>query len=166
MNKQIAFLLLSTLILASCQTEPKNQETEAETLDLEQTLPGTWEMVSIRVQVNSFENTDSSYVQEIKEEEWEKVFSVKPVKTYFEVDNKYRRAFFNINGEVVSEDRGMWNVFNDTLMMIEPNVTYQYIIDQKPSGLLQFYAILDWDSDGQEDDEYLGVQRYVSRSTE
>ncbi len=166
MIKQISFLLLTVLILSSCQSEPQSQDAEVDTLDLAKTLPGTWEMVSIRVQVNSFENTDSSYVQEIKEEEWEKVFFVKPVKTYFNLDNKYRRAYFNMNGEVVSEDRGMWNVFNDTLMMIEPNVTYQYIISQQPSGLLQFSSLLDWDSDGQEDDKYLGVQRYVSRTTE
>ena len=114
----------------------------------------------------SFENKDSSYVLNIQEEEWDKVYFVQPVKTYYELDNKYRRTYFNVNGEVVSEDRGMWNTFNDTLMMIEPNVTYQYIISQQPSGLLQFSAILDWDSDGQEDDEYLGVQRYVSRTTE
>lgn len=166
MIKQIAFLLLAVFILSSCQTEPKDQEAEAETLDLAQTLPGTWEMVSLRVKVNSFENTDSSYVLEIKEEEWDKVYFVKPVKTYYELDNKYRRAYFNVNGEVVSEDRGMWNAFSDTLMMIEPNVTYQYKIDQQPSGLLQFSTVLDWDNDGQEDDEYLGVQRYVSRTTE
>ncbi|NRB53882.1 MAG: hypothetical protein HRU41_39905 [Saprospiraceae bacterium] len=166
MIKQIGFLLLSVILLSSCQTEPKGQEAEAETLDLAKTLPGTWEMVSLRVQVNSFENKDSSYVLNIQEEEWDKVYFVQPVKTYYELDNKYRRTYFNVNGEVVSEDRGMWNTFNDTLMMIEPNVTYQYIISQQPSGLLQFSAILDWDSDGQEDDEYLGVQRYVSRTTE
>lgn len=166
MIKQIGFLLLTVLIVSSCQSEPRNQEAEVETLDLAETLPGTWEMVSLEVKVNSFENTDSTYVLKIKEEEWDKVYFVKPVKTYYELDNKYRRAYFNVNGDVVSEDRGMWNVFNDTLMMIEPNVTYQYIISQQPNGLLQFSAILDWDSDGEEDDEYLGVQRYVSRVTE
>lgn len=166
MIKQIGFLLLIGLLAYSCQSEPKNQEAAAETLDLAKTLPGTWEMVSLQVQVNSFENTDSSYVLDIKEEEWERVFFVKPVKTYFELDNKYRRAYFNMNGDVVSEDRGMWNAFNDTLMMIEPNVTYQYIISEQPSGLLQFSALVDWDSDGEEDDEYLGVQRYISRVTE
>ena len=166
MIKQIGFLLLIGLLVSSCQSEPKNQEAAAETLDLAKTLPGTWEMVSLQVQVNSFENTDSSYVLDIKEEEWERVFFVKPVKTYFELDNKYRRAYFNMNGDVVSEDRGMWNAFNDTLMMIEPNVTYQYIISEQPSGLLQFSALVDWDSDGEEDDEYLGVQRYISRVTE
>ena len=60
----------------------------------------------------------------------------------------------------------MWNVFNDTLMMIEPNVTYQYTISQQPNGLLKFSSIVDWDSDGVEDDDYLGVQRYISRVTE
>ncbi len=166
MIKQIGFFLLMVLIVSSCQSEPKNQEAEVETLDLAKTLPGTWEMVSLKVQVNSFDNTDSTYVLEIKEEEWDKVYFVKPVKTYYELDNKYRRAYFNAKGDVVSEDRGMWNVFNDTLMMIEPNVTYQYTISQQPNGLLKFSSIVDWDSDGVEDDDYLGVQRYISRVTE
>lgn len=166
MMKQIGVLFLAMLVLAACQSESKVEEAKPETLDLAKTLPGTWELVSIKVNVNSYENTDSSFVQEITEEQWEKTFYVKPARTYYELDNKYRRAHLDMNEQVMSEARGMWNVFNDTLMMIEPDATYQYIVSQQPNGLLQFSALLDWDSDGQEDDQYLGVQRYISRTTE
>lgn len=164
--KSISCLFLFILLLSACQQENNsNASEETPKLDLAKTLPGTWELVSIKVKVNSYENTDSSFVQEITEEQWEKIFYVKPARTYFELDNKYRRAHLDMGENVMSEARGMWNVFNDTLMMIEPDATYQYIVDQQPNGLLQFSAILDWDSDGQEDDEYLGVQRYISRTT-
>lgn len=165
--KNLLCLVFSLLILAACQQEKaSNTNNEVPPLDLAKTLPGTWELVSIKVNVNTYENTDSSFIQEITEEQWEKVFYVKPARTYFELDNKYRRAHLDMNEQIMSETRGMWNVFNDTLMMIEPDATYQYIVMAQPNGLLQFSARLDWDSDGQDDDEYLGVQRYISRTTE
>lgn len=160
----LGFIII--LLVACQQNNSSDTSEEPPALDLTSTLPGTWELVSIKVNVNSYENTDSSFVQEITEEQWEKIFYVKPARTYFELDNKYRRAHIDMGENVMSEARGMWNVFNDTLMMIEPDATYQYIVRQQPNGLLQFSAVLDWDSDGQEDDEYLGIQRYISRTTE
>lgn len=164
-SKRFLVLFIAALGLFSCQQESNSEASAPATLDLAQTLPGTWELINIKVQVNSYENTDSSYVEEIKEEQWEKIFYVKPVRTYYEMDNKYRRAHLNLEDELMSESRGIWNTFNDTLMMIEPDATYQYIISKQPNGLLQFRTLLDWDSDGENDDEYVGLQRYISRTT-
>jgi len=164
-SKLFLILFIAALGLISCQQEPSSNESAEPTLDLDKTLPGTWELINITVKVNSFENTDSSYVEEIKEEQWEKTFFVKPVRTYYEMDNKYRRAHLNLEDDLMSESRGMWNTFNDTLMMIEPDATYQYVISKQPNGLLKFSTLLDWDSDGEKDDEYVGLQRYISRTT-
>lgn len=159
-----ALLVLGSFI--SCQQEAASNQAQSPALDLDKTLPGTWELINISVKVNTFENTDSSFVQEIKEEQWEKTFYVKPVRTFYELDHKYRRAHFDLNGSLMSEAKGMWNVFNDTLMMIEPDATYQYIVSQQANGLLRVVTLLDWDSDGQEDDEYAGLMRYISRTTD
>ena len=163
--KKYLFLFTLAGLLVSCKQDANQEEEKPPPLALSKILPGTWEIVHLTVTVNSYNNTDSSYVEEIREEQWEKVFFVKPVRTFYELDNKYRRAYLDANEELMSESRGMWNTFNDTLMMIEPDATYQYIVEKQPNGLLKFSGLIDWDSDGQEDDEYVAMQRYISRTT-
>ncbi|MBK6949603.1 MAG: hypothetical protein IPH16_17350 [Haliscomenobacter sp.] len=49
-------------------------------------------------------------------------------------------------------------------MMIEKDATVQYkvLVDK---GLAHFSALLDWDRDGQEDDEYYLIYRLISKSS-
>ena len=147
---------------ASQQTEPGKAE---QAVPLKETLPGTWESVSIRVEVNTAGNTDSSYVFEVLEEDWAERLATKPIKYYFQPDNKYRQEFIALNDEIMSTAKGMWNTFGNTLMLIEPDATYQYQVSSS-KGLMQFSATLDWDGDEQEDDNYLGIFRKISLTTE
>ncbi|MCB0559566.1 MAG: hypothetical protein H6573_28765 [Lewinellaceae bacterium] len=162
------FLILAiALIATSCKEGASNQTEEATTEQrpLREVLPGVWESTSIRVEVNTAENTDSSYVFEVKEEEWAERLGSRPIRFYFQLDNKYRQEFVALNDEVMSTARGIWNTFGDTLMLIEPNATYQYqVVTGK--GLAEFRTMLDWDGDGQEDDSFLGTHRQISRTTE
>lgn len=160
-------ILLPALSLWGCQGEPSagQEEVSAKQPPLKEALPGTWESVSIRVDVNTAENTDSSYVFEVKEEEWAQRLGSRPIRFYFQPDNKYRQEFTALSGEVVSATRGMWNTFGDTLMLIEPNATYQYQV-ATGKGLAEFRTMMDWDGDGQEDDSYLGVHRKISISAD
>ena len=102
--------------------------------------------MSLRVDINTANGTDTSYVFEVREEEWISRLGVKPVKTYYKLDNKYEQVFTSLTDTILSTSRGMWNVFGDTLMMVEPNAT--------------------WDGDGEEDDDYVGVHRKISSATE
>lgn len=160
------FLLFAGLIY-SCQTNSDPSENTSEDtvkLDLKTAIPGVWESVSIQVIVNSVNNTDSAYVFDVPEERWINILGIKPIKTYYEPDNKYRSEYRARNDSLVNETRGIWNVFGDTLMLIAPDATYQYDVSIK-NGLGTFHCFLDWDGDGQEDDEYTGIQRFVSKST-
>ncbi|NRA50501.1 MAG: hypothetical protein HRU12_15320 [Phaeodactylibacter sp.] len=161
MNKLTIFAIV--LLLASCSSDPKPNDSTG-TIDLEKTLPGTWESVSLRVDINTAEGTDTSFVFEVREEEWIQRLGVKPVKTYFKPDNKYEQIFTSLTDTILSTSRGMWNIFGDTLMMVEPNATYQYEATIE-NGLISLKARLDWDGDGEEDDDYLGVHRKVSTAT-
>lgn len=165
---KIPYLTLAlVLIFAACKNEsPESQETSAPSIDLKQEMPGIWESVSIRVQVNSPEDQDSSYVFEVLEENWVSTLGIKPIRTYYEVDNKYRTEYISRFDSLTNVKRGMWNTFGDTLMLIEPDASYQYTVKLMGNGLAEFKSLLDWDGDGQEDDEYTGIQRLVSKSTQ
>lgn len=154
------FLATTGLFLTACQPAAPQ---EKEQPPLKEVLPGTWEAVSISVKVNSAMNTDSSYVFDVPEELWVQKLGVLPVKTFYEADNKYRQVYTSLTNEELSTTRGIWNTFSDTLMMIEENTTYQYVVSLPGNGLAEFRTQLDWDGDGKADDDYLGIIRQISK---
>ncbi len=161
--KQVLLLLLSGLAMA-CQSNGKEEE-PAPAVDLKSALPGAWEAISLDVQVNSFQGADTGFVFSIREENWEQRLGVKPKRTVFQLDNRFRSEFRSLQDSLIDVQRGIWNVFGDTLMMVEPDATTQYEV-RLHSGLADFRSLIDWDGDGQADDEMLEVFRYVGKNTE
>ena len=156
-------LILLTFLFFSCQ-ENDLSEAEREVAELEKVLPGTWEAVSLYVEMPTVGGSDSSVVFEIQENQWERRYMVKPTLTYFELDKKYRQEYRGLNDSLIDQNRGIWNVFGDTLLMISPKDTNRYLLETG-KGLATFRGTVDWDGDGEEDDTYRGVFRKVSIST-
>ncbi|HKK74865.1 MAG TPA: hypothetical protein VJ953_07335 [Saprospiraceae bacterium] len=158
--------ILALLLLAfsfSCKQEV-NDKTEAQPRqDLTQALQGTWEAKYLKIDVNTYQGQDSSFVFEVSEETWERDYSVKPFRTFFAADSTFRTTRRSNNNNLLGEDRGLWRTFGDTLMLIEPNNTSQYkvIIDK---GQAEWAGVIDWDLDGEEDDVYYATYRYVGRT--
>jgi hypothetical protein len=165
---RIIQMLTLLLLVWACQptTSPKQPSNTSEK-SLEETLPGTWETIAVRVDINSADGEpDSNYIFQVSEETWERDLGIKPIRTYYELDNKFRSEYRAAgNDSLVNSNKGLWNVIGDTLMLIEPTVTYIYHVTLKPNGTGEFRSMLDWDGDGVPDDEYVGLQRYVSKST-
>ncbi|MEM9886551.1 MAG: hypothetical protein AAF849_11720 [Bacteroidota bacterium] len=164
--KNLAKIFL--LLLLACQTETTvESEAESEPLSLQRSdLIGVWEQTSLKVTFNqALGIPDSLRVFEVKEENWEEVLFVKPVRSYFMSDSTYRQDFLDVNNNVYDTQRGLWNIIGDTLMLISPNASYTYEI-RIENGTSQYVGLLDWDGDGMEDDEYQATQRLVSRNTE
>ena len=90
---------------------------------------------------------------------------MEPPIYYFQADQKFRLVHRSLQGEIFDERRGIWNTFGDTLVLIEPENTVQYIV-RIGNGKATFRNFRDWDGDGAEDDEYQGLQRQISISTE
>ncbi len=163
---RLTIILLMAILACSCQNNAtSDQEDQTTKVDLAKALPGGWETTYIRVQVNSYLNADSSFVFEIKEENWEERMQIAPLRTYFQSDNKYRREHRTLDGNLMDATRGVWNTFGDTLMLIEPDATYSYQV-KLGNGLGEFSAELDWDGDGEADDQYLDIKRYIGISTQ
>ncbi len=154
-------LALGILALAACRREEK---AETPKVDLKAALPGTWEAKYLQIKMPTHNGSDSIQVFEVSEEYWEAKFFVKPYRTYFSAEQKYHTTHRGLNDVLMGESEGLWNVFGDTLMMIEKDATVQYkvLVDK---GLAHFSALLDWDRDGQEDDEYYLIYRLISKSS-
>lgn len=155
----IALFFLHT----ACQQENAKEQTDGEISGLQTSLPGTWEAVSIHVDIPTVDSTAYDSVFTVSEEYWVTKFQIKPVITIFQPDNKYRQEFRNGQDSILNEVKGIWNVFGDTLMLIEPNSTNTYIVDIN-KGLATYNALVDWDGDGASDDAYRAVHRKISSS--
>lgn len=159
----IAFLF----VCSNCgDTPPK--KLVAPTKTLKEAMPGIWETISFKVTINSVAGIkDSTAIFEVTEEEWEKRLGIKPIRTYYELDNKFRSTYRAYGTDsIINETKGLWNVFGDTLMLIEPQVTYTYSVELRDNGTGVFRSFLDWDGDEIPDDEYVGIQRLVSKTTQ
>jgi len=130
--------------------------------NLKSALPGTWETIAFQVNIQSFQNTDSTFTMEIKEGEWESQMQMRPIQTVYELTNKYYSTYKNLSDSVIRIERGIWNVFGDTLLLVSPDATYtyQFLLQNEKAELR---TLLDWDGDGQEDDEYIGIQKRIKK---
>ncbi len=161
MKNNILLFILS-IFLVACGTE--NNRTEEASVTMRKDFYGVWQGVSLKVNINAgLDIADSVSIFEIQEQQWEKTLSVKPVLTYYFPDSTYRQEFIALDGVVYDSIRGLWNVIGDTLILISPQATYQYKFKIN-EGLSEYKGYIDWDSDGQEDDEYVSIQRLVSRA--
>jgi len=157
-------LVLFTILWGACQnTDAPSEEEEA--INVEALIPGTWEAVSMYVEVNSVNGeVDSNYIFRINDGDWASLYNVSPPRTFFEKDHKYRVEFRDQRDSIMDMSQGIWNVVGDTLMMIERNNTFQYKVSED-KGLIFFRGFRDWDEDGAEDDNYIEVKRRVSIGT-
>lgn len=154
------------IVLFSCQAEPDAVEDSENTeLDLKSALQGTWQTFQINVAVNSADGRDTFRTESLTEDVWEEVFGMEPPVYYFQPDQKFRLIHRNLAGEVVGDSRGLWNTFGDTLMLIEAEETNQFLV-KVGGGKAAFRNFQDWDEDGEVDDEYQGLLRQISISTD
>ena len=166
--KKITFWLSLCLLglFSACQADNSAaDEDTTETMDLTSELPGTWQTIQINVALNTADGLDTFRTESLTEDLWRSTFQMEPPIYYFEPDNKYRRVHRNLNGDVIDEGRGMWTVFGDTLNLTEPDASYQYIV-RAGQGRATFRTFLDWDEDGEADDEYQALQRKISIGVE
>lgn len=160
---KLLLLFLGVLVAWSCRRDT-DRAPEVVKPDLKVVMPGTWAATYLNVKMPTYQSGDTSEVFEASEEYWEAKYQVKPYRTYFGGEQKFRTVFRGVRGDVFGEAKGIWNIFGDTLVMIEPNKTVQYkvLIDK---GMAHFSAVLDWDQDGEEDDEFYAIFRQVSKSS-
>lgn len=161
--KNIWILGALLLLLSSCQSETKSRASTEPEASLYDRMTGTWETTYLKVDVRSAENQpDSSYLFEVQEGEWERIYRVKPYRTYFSPDSTFRTVHRGIPGDIMSEDRGLWNTFGDTLMLIQPTQTAQFKVAFR-DGKAHFVGLVDFDNDGEADDSYYAIRRFIGK---
>lgn len=168
---RIIFALGITLLFSTCVSGQKethntpfeNKPEEASGISdyisgLEEEIIGEWRNVSMKIKVNTYNHSDTSFIVDINEDNWDLKMTVKPIITTINEDGTYMSEFRNSFDSLIYQPRGTWLIDGDTLIMQDHQATYKYqiFID---GDRAEFRSLLDWDGDGAADDEYFGVQR-------
>lgn len=158
--KPLFFALFSALLLSSCKNF-KQTEASIQTPLAEQ-LVGEWRNIYGKVTLRSADNTDSSRVMEVREDNWEALMNMKPIRTFFKADGTYNSEHRNLSDSIVYNPAGKWKIAGDSLLMVDTmpqaGVSYKYKVIITDS-IAEFFGVEDFDRDGVKDDEYYGRQR-------
>ncbi len=158
------FLLLFFFSCGSDQAADQNQSSSP-AQPLAEALLGTWEIIDFQVNVPSYLGEDSTVVESVKEADWVKIYGVKPARTTFTPDGKLKRTYYFANGQISDITHGLWKAEGDSLTFIEPGVVYRYF-PQLVGEKLRLQGRVDWDKDGEQDDDYSANFRLVGRTLE
>ncbi|NJC26486.1 hypothetical protein [Neolewinella antarctica] len=160
----LSLLFALPIFLASCEADPAPATAPKTESDISTTLLGTWETVEVDVIYRTYENRDTSFQQVIREADWGRLFGVRPARTEFMADGKHKRTHTLTSGQVADVTNGLWKVQSgDSLLIIEPNKTFYYAHELTGDRLV-LTGVVDYDYDGEADDEYRSVMRLVSRT--
>lgn len=162
-SPHLIVLLVSCCWLVSCTGEADTPTGEGSAGDLAAELPGTWETVSLEVDYPTYMGSDTSHRELIREADWGRVYGVLPPSTLFTADGKLRRTYRMRGGEVANITNGIWRVTGDSLLVIEPNITYTYAYELS-DGRLMLSGVVDQDQDGTADDSFQAVYRLTGRT--
>ena len=148
------FILLMVALI-SCNYE-NNRKTTAPT----QQMTGEWSSLSIKVDIQSKNNTDSNQLFEVDRVNWEEVLKIKPIRTFFRADSTWNSAHYDLNDSLVYNPSGKWWIENEKLVMQQmlpslDTTVYALLIIKNTAS---FECLLDWDMDGKKDDKYYGTQ--------
>jgi len=125
-------------------------------------LIGTWVNESLEVDITSFKGeVGKDSILSIKVNEWESKLKIQPIHTTYSEDGSWESNYFNINGEQVFKTQGKWWSRSDTLFMHQqsPKDELNYYFFTVNGNRANFTTTIDWDSDGEADDEYNGWQK-------
>jgi hypothetical protein len=124
-------------------------------------LTGVWDNLSLKIKMNSFNNTDSTRVFEVDEKDWEQKMRIRPIRTIYRKDGSYNSEHRNLNDSIIYNPAGKWYILGDTIFMTdtfpERGLTYKYHVRIK-GNIVEFTGVEDCDRDGKKDDEYFGIQ--------
>lgn len=154
MRMNLIYVCVLSVFFSCGETPGTTNETST------QQLIGEWNNLSIKVDINSNNNSDSNEVFEVNLAEWEEKLKIKPIRTFFRKDSSWNSAHYNLKDSLVYNPSGKWWVENDKLVMVQqfPSVdttTYSFLLEK---DTVSFECIIDWDMDGKKDDKYFGKQ--------
>lgn len=152
------FLIVFFLSVTSCEQQKDAEQNK----ELSDRVVGEWHNLSLKIRMNTLNNTDSTRVFEVDERNWEQKMGIRPIRTIYRPDGSYNSEHRNLKDSIIYNPAGRWIILGDTIIMTdtfpERGPAYKYHVRIK-GDIAEFTGIEDCDRDGKNDDHYFGVQR-------
>ena len=149
--------------LFSCSSSKERKNT------LSGQLVGEWRNVYMKVEMYTYNNTDSLKTMEVTEANWEKILNIKTIRTLYKENGSYNSEHKNLQDSIIYNPAGKWSIVGDTLIMTDTfpkkGLNYKYKLEIKENNgvnkeiIAEFFGVEDFDQDGKIDDKYYGIQR-------
>jgi hypothetical protein len=155
MNKILAFV--TVLFVIACND---NGKTEEKSQSYSEQIIGEWNIIYLKVDVNTKNNSDSAEVLEVSQQQWEEKLKIKPIRTFFRADSTWNSAHYNLNDSLIYNPSGKWWLEGNKIIMFQQfpfSDTADYTLSIK-NDTATFESVIDWDIDGKKDDKYFGKQ--------
>ena len=94
--------------------------------DLERAFVGEWQNVSMRIWVKTYNQSDTSFIVDINEENWDLKMTVKLITTTVFEDGTYISEFRNSFDSLIYKPEGTWMIDGDSLIMEDHQAVYRY----------------------------------------
>lgn len=85
------------------------------------------------------------------------------IQTYFADNGTYHSVHKNLQDSIVYDPAGTWKIENDSLTIkdtIPKPIIYKFKI-KLDKGFVEYWGLMDFDQDGQIDDEYYSKQQKI-----
>ena len=159
MTNVIPFICI--LLLFSCSGNKQKENIQEENRSISGQLIGTWTNTYMKVDMHTFNNSDSTKVLEVNENNWEEKMKIQVIRTFFRANGTYNSEHRNLKDSIVYNPAGNWSIVNDSLLMTDTfpqaGLSYKFKLAIKDSTA-EFWGLEDFDQDGKKDDAYYGKQ--------
>lgn len=152
------FSIVLVLLLCRCSEDRR----------LRRAMIGEWQSETLSIVLHTANQADTTILIDVNSRNWIKQLGIKPIKTIYYEDGRYLTEYRDSNDIVIQATKGIWTVRNDSLFLTPDSdkdsvVVYGYRVNMKPNKLsAKFTTTLDFDDDGQVDDDYFSTQHKIS----
>jgi len=155
---------LASLVL-SCSDQPK---AGPEQYPGSEVLVGTWQSQELTIRLHSAYGVPDSLAEvRAKPSNWVEVMGLLPIETTFNADYTYSAVYREPDGTLRSETSGYFEMFGrDSLLihrLVPSKETIRHSWIQKNDSVYGFSSLVDYDRDGQVDDELFAINKRISR---
>lgn len=128
-------------------------------------LVGVWEIDQLKINMKTYQNSDSTQVVEVSGKNWEEKMKVRNIQTYFNADGTYHSLHRNLQDSTIYDPAGTWKILGDSLIIqdtIPQRITYKFKFKVDKS-VVEYWGTQDFDQDGKVDDEYYSKQLKIKQ---
>ncbi|MBI1193584.1 MAG: hypothetical protein GC205_10475 [Bacteroidetes bacterium] len=158
------YSMLAVLVL-SCADQPKAAPKKYPGAEM---LVGTWQSEELTVRLHSAYGIADSFAEvQAKRNNWVAVMGLLPIETTFNMDYTYSAVYREPDGSIRSETSGYFEMFGQDSLLIHRLVpskeTIRHSWVQKNDSVYGFSSLVDYDRDGQVDDELFAINKRIRR---